>query len=379
MAIESTQFTTGGVAPLPHERAGQAETGAVGLFMGAKVAVADNPMSLLADAAEELTFSLAESEESRLDERKEKTGAKRARSPFVEAAQKALQHLDEQSDRALNHLERLCKTRNTMELARLMQEVKRGLQGEGGEEPDPADQFTVLVGLKERLGAGHPLAETLDAALDALAVDEASAIASGLAVDLAAPDFAALGKERDLRDVYRGAVADFASPRDALTRLLDRFGQDRLNTGLDFLMTALGNEMACAGPSAETSRLKALTGDLAVVRTLGAVRMRCEHILKRLEAVHGVTGKAGCEALLDNILALRDNNYAGINDMRRITALVGLPDTEREVLLLQDMLQGLRELPDLFYGENEVRLRVLDAAQSALDDAVRREEEELGF
>jgi type III secretion protein W len=379
MGIESAYFPAGAAAGMETGQAERSGGDARGVFMGAAVTVENDPMSLLADAAEELTFSVAESEESRLDERKEKADKKTLYNPFVEAAQKALQHMGEQTDRALNHLERLCKTRNITDLAQLMQALTHELQGEGGEEPDPADQFTVLVGLKERLGGDHPLAGTLDAALDALASKEAPAIASGLAVDLAAPAYAELGKNQDLRGVYRSAVADFTSPREALTRLLARFGQDRLDTGLDFLMTALGNEMSGVGPAAENSHLKALTGDLAVVRVLGAVRMRCAALLNRLDTVHGVTGKASPETLLDSILGLRDNHYAGINDMQRITTQVGLPDTEREVLFLQDMLQELRELPDLFYEENETRLRVLDAAQSALDDAVRREEEELGF
>jgi len=78
----------------------------------------------------------------------------------------------------------------------------------------------VLTGLKDRLGDAHPLAATIDAALRTLATEETPAIASGLAVELAAPDFPVLREEQNLRGIYRSVVADFASPRDALTRLL---------------------------------------------------------------------------------------------------------------------------------------------------------------
>jgi type III secretion protein W len=377
--MESAQISAGVAVSSVSGRVDRAEDGPRGIFMGAEVAVADDPMSLLADAAEELTFSLTESEESRLDERKEKSEKKPDYKAYVTAAHEVLQHPDDEAERSLNHLERLFKTRNTMELARLMQEIRSALQGTGRKEPDPADQFIMLVGLKERLGDGHALAGSIDAALETLAAENGSAVASGLAVDSAVPAYADLGKDHDLRGVYRGMTADFSSPREALTRLLDHFGQNGLDKGLDFLMTVLGSELSSLSPSVERSRLKALTGDLAVVRVLGAVRMRCIGILERLDSVHGVKSKAGPEALLDGILTLRDEPYAGIRDMQRITALAGLPDTEREVLFLQDVLQGLRDLPDLFYDGHETRLRVLDAAQSALDDAVRREEEELGF
>jgi type III secretion system TyeA family effector delivery regulator len=85
------------------------------------------------------------------------------------------------------------------------------------------------------------------------------------------------------------------------------------------------------------------------------------------------------DQLLDAVLAARDNQYVGSRDFQGMVTGVGTPDTEREVLFLQDLLQGLRDLPDLFYEGHEARQRLQGALQGALDDAVRREEEELGF
>jgi type III secretion protein W len=346
--------------------------------MGAKVTQGLDPMSLLADAAEELTFSMAESEESRLDERKEKTGAKGQRhsDPFIEVARNQAQEADEKFNRPLNHLEQLFKLKNNAELFELLGAIKQALPD--GEQPDPADQFILLAGLKDRLGESHPLAGTIDRALDNLAEEERFAIASGLAVDLAAPGFAEM-EDKDLRGAYRSVVADFVSPRETLTALRARFGEDTMNQGLDFLMTVLGNELSSTGPSVEKSQLKALTGDLAMVRVLGIVHDRCAAVLGRLDTAHGVKSRIGPEQLLDAVLAARDNQYAGSQDFQRMAQQTGTPDTEREVLFLQDLLQGLRDLPDLFYEGHETRLRVQGALQSALDDAVRREEEELGF
>jgi type III secretion protein W len=377
MGVESARHADR-IGPEFSRTGGEAGLLAEGLFMGSRVTQEADPMSLLADAAEELTFSLAESEESRLDERKEKRGAekKNAFTPFIEAATKLLQGSGEKFERALNQLERLCKTRNITQLAELMDAL--GQVGREGGHEDPADRFALLAGLKERLGEGHLLAGTVTQALEELAEKERFAVASGLAADLAAPEFADLS-DVDLRGNYRSAVEDFASPRETLTRLRERFGEDKLDRGLDFLMTALGNELSSAGTSVEASRLKSLTGDMAAVRVLGMARSRCVSLLERLDRAHGVKSRAGADALLDGILAARDNVYAGARDFQRMAAMAGVPDAEREVLFLQDMLQALRDLPDLFYDGNDMRLRTQDAAQSALNDAVRREEEELGF
>ncbi|MDR2488947.1 MAG: TyeA family type III secretion system gatekeeper subunit [Desulfovibrio sp.] len=376
MGVESAQYVEKGMGL--GEAEGRSESLAEGVFMGARVTPDSDPMSLLADAAEELTFSLAESEESRLDERKEKTGTekKRAFDPFIEAARKLVRDSGEKFGRAMDHLERLFKTRNNAALAELMDALGRVAKEEGHD--DPADAFVLLAGLKDRLGGGHPLAGTVDLALEELAAKESFAVASGLAADSATPHFADM-TDADLRSAYRGAVADFGSPREALTRLCERFGVEKLDRGLDFLMTVLGNELSSSGPSVEKSRLKALTGDIAVVRVLGAARTRCASVLERLDKAHGVKSPVGAEPLLDALLSARDNQYAGAQDFQRMAALAGTPDTEREVLFLQDLLQALRELPDIFYDGNEARLRTQAAAQSALDDAVRREEEELGF
>jgi type III secretion protein W len=381
MTIQATQFTQG-LSP-DAMRAGQDRAAPQGSFMGARVTQETSPMSLLADAAEELTFSLSEGEESRLDERREKAGAKEQRlfDPFIEAARKLAQEGGEKFGQALNHLERLFKSRNNIALAELMDAVKGALDQPGRsdrEDPDPADQFTLLAGLKDRLGDAHPLAGTIDRALDDLAAEQTFAVASGLAVDLAAPDFAELG-DKDLRGTYRSVVADFASPRETLSLLRDRFGEEAMDKGLDFLMTVLGNELSSAGPSLEKSRLKALTGDLAVVRVLGIVHTCCAAVLNRLDTAHGVKSRMGSEELLDAVLAARDNQYSGMQDFQHMAQRAGAPDTEREVLFLQDLLQGLRDLPDLFYEGHDARQRVQSALQNALDDAVRREDEALGL
>lgn len=380
MSIQATQLSESAALSNMATHAAPGRS-AEGLFMGAKVSQANDPMSLLADAAEELTFSLAESEESRLDERKEKaeSAKKRAFDPYIDAARKLVKQGDGDFGRALNNLEKMFRAKNNATLSELMEALGQSREKGGGGAEDPAEQFALLTALKDSLGQDHALAGVIDQGLEALAEKEAFAVASGLAVDLSAPDFAGLGDKAELRSAYRGAVADFTSPRDALTRLCERFGLDKLNTGLDFIMGVLGNELSSSGPSMEKEQIKALTGDMAQVRVLGAVQMRCASVLERLDKAHGVTSRTGADQLLDSVLTVRDNQYAGPQDFQRIASKVGLPDIEREVMFLQDMLQALRDLPDLFYEGNETRLRVQGAAQGALDDAVRREEEELGF
>jgi type III secretion protein W len=381
MGIEIAGLQSGQFAAAAAEQAAGAATGA---FMGAAVQMADSPASLLADAAEELTFSMSETQESKLDERKEKAGAdkKRAMELYIAAVREVLQGASDKVKNAVSNLERLCKGRNNMELSELLRNLGNELKGEGEtpDKPDPADQFTVLYALKEKLGQDHPLAGVVDAALEHLAETESAAISSGLSAQRAAPGFAALGESSSLRSFYRDSVEDFASPREALTRILAQYGEGKLEQALDFLMQALGNDLSSAGPSTETEKLKALTADISAVRVLGMVYKSSANLLGRLDKVHGVKSPVTAEKLLDSILDLKDNKYASSSDVRQtIVSPLRLPDVEREVLFLQEFSRGLRDLPDLFYVEAEVRLRTLDVTQDALDEAISREESELGF
>ncbi|MDR0467168.1 MAG: hypothetical protein LBH94_07415, partial [Deltaproteobacteria bacterium] len=189
MSIQSAQFNQN-VSP-GVSQAGRDETQVQGRFLGARVTQELDPMSLLAEQAEELTLSMEEGEETRLDERKEKVGVaekeKQRANRHIGAARIQAQAAEEKFGQPLNHLEQLFKVKNNAELAELMGALKQALaQGEDTGTPDPADEFILLVGLKDRLGKDHPLAGTLDRALDDLAETRAFAVASGLAVDLAA-------------------------------------------------------------------------------------------------------------------------------------------------------------------------------------------------
>jgi type III secretion protein W len=386
MGIEISGLQSGSFAGAAAEQAARPERG---VFMGAEVRQADSPASLLADAAEELTFSMSETQESKLDERKEKAGSdkNRAQALFIAAVREVLQGAGDKVKNAVSNLERMCNSRNHMELSELLRELGNELKG-GGESsnkpdlaapPDPADQFTVLYALKEKLGPGHPLAGVVDAALDHLAETEAPAISSGLSAQRAAQGFSDLDGSSSLRSFYRDAVEDFASPREALTRILAQYGQGRLEQALDFLMQALGNDISSARPSTETEKLKALTSDITAVRVLGMAYKCSADMLGRLESAQGAKSRVTAEKLLDLIVSLKDNKYAAVSDVQGIVKALGLVDTEREVLFLQDFARGLRGLPDLFYTEADARLRTLDVTQETLDQTISREESELGF
>jgi type III secretion protein W len=253
MGIEISGLQSESFVGMAAEQAVRAESGA---FMGAAVHMADSPASLLADAAEELTFSMSETQESKLDERKEKAGAdrNRAQALFIAAVREVVQGASDKVKNAVSNLERLCKGRNQMELGELLRNLGNELKGEGesSNKADPADQFTVLYALKEKLGQDHPLVGVVDAALEHLAETEAPAISSGLSAQRAALGFATLDESSALRSFYRDSVEDFASPREALTRILAQYGQGKLEQALDFLMQALGNDLSSARPSTET-------------------------------------------------------------------------------------------------------------------------------
>ncbi|MDR2385996.1 MAG: hypothetical protein LBE80_00240, partial [Deltaproteobacteria bacterium] len=122
-----------------------------GALAGLKVSVADNPMALLADAAEELTFSVDNTEELDLKERKEKTTIESRLIEQVKLYQELI-FTNEQKDQVSALAKRLKAAQDGQEVLERAREFF----------PDPADAWAVLVELAEQDRAGAELKEALD-------------------------------------------------------------------------------------------------------------------------------------------------------------------------------------------------------------------------
>ena len=94
--------------------------------------------------------------------------------------------------------------------------------------------------------------------------------------------------------------------------------------------------------------------------------------------MHGVKvlpGGLDAMNLLGDVLALGEMRFLSGMQVDTIVAKAGAPDIEREVLFVQELMNASRKFPSALFGDDQGRMKVLDAIQESIDGAVAREDE----
>ena len=364
MAIESivNQFQTAFAT-----QSQQGSDAAKGSFMGHAVAQAATPESLLADAAEELAFSVDTTDDFELEERKERDKATQAQADRVRMYQELMHEVGkgEQINNLRDSLRGRLDSRAALDKAREY-------------FPDPSDAWAALQEIAEELRASGNEDElkAVENAIAELEQNEGPAIRSGVQGALAARGYPELGGTDDLRDLYRQTVCDFEAVIDVFKHVQSEYGGD-FEKAMDFLFSALSADIASDVPSMGSRHLENVHDNLGKVRLTQSAFRLCEDVMDRWENVHGIKqGPNGLTAmkLLGEVLSLGEKKFLGGMQVEGILAKAGAPDPEFEVLFLQELINSSRKFPSALFGDDSGRMKVLTAMQEAVDIAVDRED-----
>ncbi len=338
-----------------------------GSFMGQAATLVSNPMSLLADAAEELTFSVDTTDDFELSERKEDDNALREQEERVKLY-KDLMHeagKTEEMDRLVDSL------RNSKTKQDALRQVRERF-------PDSSDAWAALdYALKklEKDGAPEEAVAAAREARDGLMAEEGPAIRAGIQASIAAQGYSDLDGGDSLRGLYRQTVCDFAEVNALFDHILEKYGLDKFDQAMDFLVRTLSSDLYADVPSMEKSHLESVNANLGLVRLMQSAYSQCGKVMDRWHDVHGVeTCPLDSRGLLGQILNLRRENFIGAAQIDSIAAGAKPPDIEREVLFLQELLQMTRSFPTQLFDGAAGRMKVLDAVQEAVDGAIERED-----
>ena len=354
-------------APSPQTAGTFASAAATGSLFGLEAAVVESPMSLLADAAEELTFAADSTDDFELDERKE-------RDEIAEAMEERVKKYQELM-REAGDAQRLEALRDAV---RSRAGKEHALRQARQQFPDPSDAWAALKEIRDELASEPTTDEALlrgvDEALSEMEASEGPAIRAGINGALNARGFESLGSPSELGGLYRGAVCDFTDVNAMFAHIQSRFGGD-FESAVDFLYKALASDMAADTPSMEKTHLEHVNMGLGELRQLQSARSLCAQLLGRWHDIHGIKNcPVNDMALLGKILDLRKEHFISGSRISRLADEVKAPDIERKVLFLQELLNTTRAFsPSLFDGV-EGRMKVLDAVQNAVDTAIAEED-----
>ncbi|MDR1546864.1 MAG: type III secretion system gatekeeper subunit SctW [Deltaproteobacteria bacterium] len=333
-----------------------------GALGGYKVTTSSTQESRLADAAEELTFGVDNTEELELKERHEKDSAGSSLVERVKLHQE-LMHQAGHEDRLAQLASRLLKAANREAALALVKELF----------PEPADAYAALAAVEEGLtGEPKKFARQAMEELDRAAGPE---IRAGLAGAAAGREFGDLGTPLELKKDYVQAVVDFSGPMDMLDNIYKRFGADGFERGVDFLLKALADDLAAERPSRETASLEAVGAQLGHVRLLNSVRAQGEKLADRWRLAHGeADSKLTGKDFLQFVVSAAKETFISSSLAEPLVKLAAPPDIEKEVLFRQDLFNAARGVVPRAFGDLDVRNRCLAALQDGLDQAVARED-----
>lgn len=344
---------------------------ATGSLMGNAAARVEDPMSLLADAAEELTFAADTTDEFELEDRKERERAEESLAERVKLYQDLMHEAGKARD--VDRLKDSLRAREGREKA-----AREALS----RFPDPSDAYAALSDALESLSddpsVDPAVLEDIRQGLAELEAEHGPQIRSGIQGALTAAGYADLDGTDNLRDLYRQTVCDFKDVNAAFAHIHEKYGDVGFDKAMDFLFNALSNDLATDVPSMETTHLENVHANLEQIRLLQSTHVQCERLLQRWESVHGVTNAALTPMeLLGDMVGLRNENFLGAMHIDRIAAKAKAPDIERQVLFLQELLSMTRNLPIQLFDGEQGRMKVLDAVQESVDNAIQREDEYL--
>ena len=344
--------------------------GMVGAYRGLQVVQQTDPMALLAEMLEELSFAASEYEEKNIEERK----------PVLE--EKGLTH-NRQFQFAVPKLKDL----NKQDLEQFLQSLRQKNVEKQGEVRAlltalfklPLHQHAALLHAGEEYGDNPALLEVLDFLAEELESAYGLEIRAGYNIaDVPAEGLA--GGQAELRALYTETVLDYKSLEDAMRRLVEQYGAENFPAAVHSLFKAVSADCSAAAPSLDPARLRTLMDDMYQLEVLGNVYRDCAALLDKVRSDHAPgpgspLAAARAEDIMRPVFRLKDETLVQPSQVATLMPFLGSnPDPVCDVHICQGVKGIVRKMPHRVFLDNDKRQALLDAVQHLVDAAVEREE-----
>lgn len=345
-----------------------------GSFRGEAVALAPNPISMIQDAAEELTFEVgAKLAEKELNEREITAKHEDGREKLVKKIEEYLEKIPDMDGDRLNRLLQDLRHNPPSSAEQLMDLV-------GEFYGDSSQQFVALEFLESELGDDETtLREITETARNQHLEEKSSEITAGLNVSTAAVQFG--GKQvhdvQEFRDLYRQSVLGRERLSDTYGAILRQYGVEGFPNAIAFLIRAVGDDLGAASSSIDRVALKGLRDNIYELESLNTIHERSETTLNDMRGFFGIPQRKAATDLMNGLLPAMNESWA---NSEKITSLASdmevQSNSEAEMYFLREVTEIVRSMPLKIFAEPKNRSDLLDASQDALDEAIWRWESE---
>lgn len=330
-------------------------------IMGRDVSEIRTAQTLLQEASEELSFTLDRSGDKTLRNRSEKllndrSRFDRAKMYYDMLSQEGEQARDQKSKESL--IDSFIASEPGSEA--ILREAMRHWEY-------PEEAWANLDAAHERAkqrGLGSSLLSEIDEAIVQLETRYGGAIRAGITGALVT-DSKLDASPRERGKEYRETLFSCDSVLSIYDRLQNTHSAD-FSESIDFLEKAVALDMESAAPSRSREALVAFgqsLNRLQLIRT-------ADETLKRL-----ATPSLSHSELLGRVLSIGNSPYPSAIDCQSLANDAGKKEIEERILFLQGLLTSLRSFPERLFDTDDGRIKIVNAAQEAVDTAVREEDE----
>jgi type III secretion protein W len=342
----------------------------VGSYRGLQVVQQIDPMALLAEMLEELSFAASEHEEKNIQERKP---VREEKGQF--------------SGRTSRFAVGKLKDLNKQDLDQFLQSLRqKNIEKQGEVRPliaalfkSPLHQHAALQYAREEYGENPALLAALDSLATELEEAYGPEIRAGYNI-ASVPAEGLAGGQAELRALYADTVLDCKSLEEAMHKLVDRYGADNFSTAVSNLFKAVSADCSAAAPSLAPARLQTLMDDMYQLEVLGNTYRDCAALLDKVRSEHppcpgAALATAKAEDIMRPVFRLKDDHLVQPSQVATLMPfLQGSPDPVCDVHISQGVKDIVRKMPHRVFSDNDKRQALLNAVQQLVDAAVEREE-----
>ncbi len=346
-----------------------------GKYQGGRVSLSLSPTSLIEDAAEELTFSIAEEREKSLARREIQAGGGQSR--LIERIGKVEEmQAQQQMQRKLPDLDAGKLSRLRERLRQLPQrDAHHALQEAERLFDDPSLQYGALTLLAQQTANHDPgLGQVMEDAARILIDREGVEVRAGMNVSALAAKHAspALGDLQKLRADYRDLVLQPPSLEKLYQLLHEKYGSAGLTEGIRFLLAALGADLESDGASIDRTKLRTVLDDIVRLETLSTLLDSGNQLLDRVRA-RGLKPGYDTQSLLHDLVQLKQQQWLQPDQVVTVALRAGMSNVENRIYFLREFTSLVRQVPLRFYDTTEQRGKLLATLQQALDNVIEEE------
>lgn len=344
-----------------------------GEYIGGNVVPVKDLRSLIAEAAEEVSFIFSERVEKRLTECKSARLAS-GRTQLRQRAEDCFARLpDFERGARLQAFMKHLASLGDVSAERILASVRLSFT-------DVSHQYAVLLHALETIaGAGASssgLRTALDAALEYLDREQGPAVRAGLNTTVIAVEYAeqGLGGVQRLRDFYRGTVLGFVDLETAYRQVIEAYGEDGFQRATGFLIKAAGAELMSQGPSIDRAELRSIIDHLYYLEVLGNMQRACMGLMKRMQTQFHEPAAGSGRALMARLMGLRMDPLVGSQGVLAMLNYLGITGAAARIYLLRELRQLVWEIPLKACKDMQGRQKLLKGMQEALDSEIAKEQ-----